>query len=97
MDGDAGVEVTHKVTGACRLRGTQDDPIFAFEYTLRTILGPDVGEQSVSAILPGANLGIPTAGAYEIAISVDDEPIGSIPFTATLDETMFAEFDEAAV
>ncbi|QWS34049.1 DUF6941 family protein [Curtobacterium aetherium] len=94
VDGDSGVEVAHKVTGVCRLQGSDDEPVFGFEYTLRTVLGTEDGAQSVSAILPAANLGIPSAGAYQVEISVDDKSIGRIPFTATLDENMFADLGD---
>jgi hypothetical protein len=94
VDGDPGVEVTHKVTGECRLRGSEDAPIFAFEYTLRTVLGSEEGAQSVSAVLPLSNVGIPAAGAYEITISVDEKPVGQIPFTAILDETLLPSWDD---
>ncbi|QKS17280.1 hypothetical protein HUN59_14650 [Curtobacterium sp. Csp2] len=86
IDGEPNVEVQHRVTGECRLRNSDAESVFGFEYTLRTVIEPNLGAQSVSAIIPATGFGVPEAGAYEITIAVDDERVGAIPFTAILDE-----------
>lgn len=93
VDGERGVEVNHTVTGACRRRGTNEEPIFGFEFTLRTVLSDEGGAQSVSTTVPVQNLGIPEPGTYEIAVRVDGESVGTIPFTAVLDESIPTTFE----
>lgn len=88
LDGDPDGEVQHRVSGECRLQDKTGEPVFGFEYTLRTTIEPGLGAQSVSAVIPATALGLPAPGSYEISIKVDGSQIGVIPFTAILDQSL---------
>lgn len=80
VDGTPGTEVQHKVRGACFLDGHEGN-VFEFEIDLVTQLIDGLGAQSVSIVIPASGFGVPSVGRYEIRLTVDDLPLGAIPFS----------------
>lgn len=78
-DGDD--EVVHVIEARGRRVGGGDD-LFGAGVELHVNSMPGVGPQSSSVVLFMANSAVPAPGMYEIVITVDGDPLATVPFTA---------------